>query len=102
MFNFPKKKTEVSTEVLIKFIWVSSFLAMIFALPPLALFLGIYFLTGELIIGAVIGFGLHFVILAFSGRISKQNTLPLELGSIYWHFLDILWVYLFLFLLFIR
>jgi len=74
MFNFPKKKTEVSTEVLIKLIWVSSFLAMIFALPPLAVFLGIYFLTGELIIGAVIGFGLHFVILAFSGRISKVIT----------------------------
>jgi hypothetical protein len=74
MFNFPKKKTEVSTEVLIKFIWVSSFLAMIFALPPLAVFLGIYFLTGELIIGAVIGFGLHFVILAFSGKISKAIT----------------------------
>ena len=74
MFNFPKKKTEISTEVLIKFIWVSSFLAMIFALPPLAVFLGIYFLTGELIIGAVIGFGLHFVILAFSGRISKVIT----------------------------
>jgi len=74
MFNFPKKKTEVSTEVLIRFIWVSSFLAMIFALPPLAVFLGIYFLTGELIIGAVIGFGLHFVILAFSGKISKVIT----------------------------
>ncbi|AFS83601.1 hypothetical protein [Candidatus Nitrosopumilus sediminis] len=73
MFNF-SKKTEVSTEVLIKFIWVSSFLAMIFSLPPLAVFLGIYFLTGELIIGAVIGFGLHFVILAFSGRISKVIT----------------------------
>jgi len=74
MFNFRKKKTEISTEVLIKFIWVSSFLAMIFALPPLAVFLGIYFLTGELIIGAIIGFGLHFVILAFSGRISKVIT----------------------------
>ena len=74
MFNFKKKKTEVSTELLIKFIWVSSFLAMIFALPPLAVFLGIYFLTGELIIGAVIGFGLHFIILAFSGKISKVIT----------------------------
>ena len=40
--------------------------------------------------------------LTFSGKISAQNLLPLELGSIYWHFLDILWVYLFLFLLFIR
>ena len=74
MFNFRKKKTEISTELLVKFIWVSSFLAMIFALPPLAVFLGIYFLTGELIIGAVIGFGLHFIILAFSGRISKVIT----------------------------
>ncbi|MDH3779788.1 MAG: hypothetical protein OES15_02915 [Nitrosopumilus sp.] len=74
MFNFRKKKTEISTEVLVRFIWVSSFLAMIFAIPPLALFLGIYFLTGELIIGAVIGFGVHFVILAFSGRISKIIT----------------------------
>ncbi len=74
MFNFKKKKTEISTELLVKFIWVSSFLAMIFALPPLAVFLGIYFLTGELIIGAVIGFGLHFVILAFSGKISKVIT----------------------------
>ena len=74
MFNFKKKKTEISTELLIKFIWVSSFLAMIFALPPLAVFLGIYFLTGELLIGAVIGFGLHFVILAFSGKILKVIT----------------------------
>jgi cytochrome c oxidase subunit 3 len=38
----------------------------------------------------------------FSGRITQQNVLPLELGSIYWHFLDILWVYLLLFLLLIR
>ena len=74
MFNFRKKKTEISTEVLVKFIWVSSFLAMIFALPPLAIFLGIYFVTGELIIGAIIGFGVHFVILAFSGKISKVIT----------------------------
>ena len=74
MINFPKKKTQVSTEVLVRFIWVSSFLAMIFALPPLGLFLGIYFLTGELVLGAVIGFGVHFVILAFSGRISKIIT----------------------------
>ena len=73
MFNFPKKK-EISTEVLIKMIWVSSFLAMIFALPPLGLFLGIYFLTGELLIGALVGFGVHFVILAFSGKISKALT----------------------------
>ena len=74
MINFPKRKNQVSTEVLIRFIWVSSFLAMIFSLPPLGLFLGIYFLTGELVLGAAIGFGVHFIILAFSGRISKIIT----------------------------
>lgn len=74
MIGFPNKRSNISSEVLFKMIWVSSFLAMIFALPPLGLFLGIYFLTGELIIGAVIGFGVHFVILAFSGRISKFVT----------------------------
>ena len=35
-------------------------------------------------------------------RYNAQNTLGLELCSIYWHFLDILWVYLFLFLYYIR
>lgn len=39
---------------------------------------------------------------SFSGAITQQNLLPLELGSIYWHFLDILWIYLFVFLLLIR
>lgn len=74
MFNPSKKKTDVSAEVLVNTIWVSSFLAMIFTLPSLGLFLGIYFMTGELVIGAVIGFGVHFVTLAFSGRISKAIT----------------------------
>jgi hypothetical protein len=74
MIDFSKKKTEISTETLVNTIWASSFLAMIFTLPPLVLFLGIYFWTGDLVIGAIIGFGIHFVILAFSGRISKIIT----------------------------
>ncbi len=74
MIDFSKKKTEISTETLVNTIWVSSFLAMIFTLPPLGLFLGIYFWTGDLVIGAIIGFSVHFVILAFSGRISKIIT----------------------------
>lgn len=73
MFNFSRKKN-ISTEVLVKMVWVSSFLAMIFTLPSLGIFLGIYFFTGELIIGAIIGFGSHFVILIFSEKISKGIT----------------------------
>lgn len=74
MVSFPRKKNNISTETLVNTIWVSTFLAMIFTLPPLGLFLGIYFFTGNLIVGAVIGFGVHFVILAFSGKISKIIT----------------------------
>lgn len=39
---------------------------------------------------------------AFSGRYSAENHLSIQLGGIYWHFLDFLWVYLFLFLTIIR
>jgi cytochrome c oxidase subunit III len=33
---------------------------------------------------------------------NADNLLGIQLCSIYWHFLDVLWIYLFLFLLFIR
>ncbi|MDF2451920.1 MAG: heme-copper oxidase subunit [Bacteroidota bacterium] len=39
---------------------------------------------------------------SIKGKYHAGNTLGLELCSIYWHFLDILWVYLFLFLYYIR
>jgi cytochrome c oxidase subunit III len=39
---------------------------------------------------------------SIKGQYSAKNTLGLELCSLYWHFLDILWVYLFLFFYFIR
>jgi len=39
---------------------------------------------------------------AIKAKYDSQNMLGIELCSIYWHFLDILWVYLFLFLYLIR
>ena len=78
MIRFPKKKQDISTETVINTIWVSAFMAMIFSLPPLGIFLGIYFGTGNLIVGAVLGFSVHFVTLAFSARISKFLTLILS------------------------
>ena len=74
MIRFPKKKNDISTETMINTIWVSTFMGMIFSLPPLGIFLGIYFGTGNLVIGAILGFGVHFVTLAFSSRISKFLT----------------------------
>jgi hypothetical protein len=69
MSKFPTKKSKTSINVLTN--WVSISMALIFALPSLGVFLGIYYGTGNLLIGAVLGFGVHFITLAFSGRISK-------------------------------
>ncbi len=69
MSKFPTKKNETSIDILTN--WVSISMALIFALPSLGIFLGIYYGTGNLIIAAMLGFGVHFVTLVFSGRISK-------------------------------
>ena len=74
MINIYKKKTKITTEILVNTVWVSTFLAMILTLPALGVFFGIYFATSNLLAGALVGFGLHFVTLAFSERISKFLT----------------------------
>jgi len=38
----------------------------------------------------------------FRGRYTAENMLGISLGSTFWHFVDVLWVYLFLFLLFFK
>lgn len=48
-------------------------------------------------------FALVFTLIkTYLNKYSISNYLGIELVSIYWHFLDILWIYLLLFLLFIR
>ena len=42
------------------------------------------------------------LIMAIKEKYNSNNLLGLKLCSIYWHFLDILWIYLFLFLLFVH
>jgi hypothetical protein len=61
----------VDPDVVIKSFWVSSALALILTLPSLGIFLGFYYNAGSLILGAVIGFGLHFVLLALSEKITN-------------------------------
>jgi len=39
---------------------------------------------------------------AFSTKTRVYNSVPVELASTYWHFVDILWIYLLVFLLMIR
>lgn len=38
----------------------------------------------------------------FKQKYNSAQTLGIELGAMYWHFLDLLWVYLFLFLYFFK
>jgi len=50
--------------------------------------------------GIIVLFVLIFKTL--KGKYSSNNLLGLELGSIFWHFVDALWIYLFAFFYFIR
>lgn len=61
----------ISPDALIKSFWVSSALALIMTLPPLGIFLAFYYNGGNILVGAIIGFGLHFAFLALSERISN-------------------------------
>lgn len=65
------KKQELTVDTIVNTVWISTFLALILTVPSLLIFIGIYFVSGNILVGAVIGFGLHFVGLAYSEKISK-------------------------------
>jgi len=64
----------------------------------------LYVLTGLHVAHLLGGIIALMVVLgnALKEKYNAKNSLGLEVCSIYWHFLDVLWVYLFLFLFFIR
>lgn len=53
------------------------------------------------VIGGVIAL-IVMSLLAFSSKKRNYSTVPVELMSTYWHFVDVLWIYLLLFLLMIK
>ena len=53
------------------------------------------------VVGGVIAL-IVMSLLAFSGKRRNYSTVPVELMSTYWHFVDILWLYLLVFLLLIK
>jgi cytochrome c oxidase subunit 3 len=61
----------------------------------------IFGLHGLHVIGGVIVL-LVMMIKAFSTRRRNYNPVPVEVVSTYWHFVDILWIYLFIFFLSIQ
>lgn len=60
----------LTPELVARSMWMSTALAMIFALPPVGLFIGLYQAGVNIGIAAAVGFGIHFAILAFSKKIS--------------------------------
>jgi len=62
------------------------------------LFFSLYFaLTGIHALHMVVGIGIFTVILvmAWRGKFTPEYHTPLEIAGLYWHFVDIVWIYLF-------
>ncbi|MEW6733369.1 MAG: cytochrome c oxidase subunit 3 family protein [Acidobacteriota bacterium] len=62
------------------------------------LFFSLYFaMTGLHALHMVIGIGVLLVLLVqgWRGRFSSQYFSPIELTGLYWHFVDIIWIFLF-------
>ena len=62
------------------------------------LFFSLYFaLTGMHAIHMVVGVGIFAVItfMAWRGKFTPEYHTPLEIAGLYWHFVDIVWIYLF-------
>lgn len=62
------------------------------------LFFSLYFaMTGMHALHMVIGLGILSVLLvkSWKGRFTPEYNSPVELTGLYWHFVDIVWIYLF-------
>lgn len=66
--------------------------------PRTNLFFSIYFMmTGLHGIHVLLGMGLlsYVIILSRRGRFSERYHTPVEMSGLYWHFVDLVWIYLF-------
>jgi cytochrome c oxidase subunit 3 len=62
------------------------------------IFFSLYFvMTGLHALHMIIGFGIMLVMLywAWNGTITAEYSSPIEISGLYWHFVDIVWIFLF-------
>lgn len=62
------------------------------------IFFALYFImTGLHALHMVVGLGIFtwLLIMAWRGLFTPEYHTPLEIGGLYWHFVDIIWIYLF-------
>jgi cytochrome c oxidase subunit 3 len=65
---------------------------------PTKLFFSLYFaLTGVHALHMIVGIGIFTVItfMAHRGKFGPEYHTPVEIAGLYWHFVDIVWIYLF-------
>ena len=66
--------------------------------PNLEMFFCFYFfMTALHALHMIIGFGIMtvLVIMSWRGRFSPEYYAPIEVSGLYWHFVDIIWIFLF-------
>jgi len=68
--NSPKKKF-LTYDVLVNTFWVSTTLSLVLTFPSIGILLFIFLESGNWLTGALLAFGIHFIILAFSEKISN-------------------------------
>ncbi|HXZ14170.1 MAG TPA: cytochrome c oxidase subunit 3 family protein [Candidatus Sulfotelmatobacter sp.] len=56
-----------------------------------------FFMTGLHALHMIVGIGILtvLVVMAARGRFTEQYFFPLEISGLYWHFVDIVWIFLF-------
>jgi len=62
------------------------------------IFFALYFImTGLHALHMIVGLGIFtwLFVMAWKGRFTPEYHTPLEIGGLYWHFVDIIWIYLF-------
>jgi cytochrome c oxidase subunit 3 len=66
--------------------------------PDTSIFFSLYFmLTGLHMLHVFIGIAILTVmmILTMKGKFNEKYSTPVELGGLYWHLVDLIWIYLF-------
>jgi len=65
---------------------------------PVQTFLWIYFLmTGLHAFHMIVGIGIMttLIVMTYRGKFTKEYNSPVEISGLYWHFVDIVWIFLF-------
>jgi cytochrome c oxidase subunit 3 len=66
--------------------------------PSTNIYFGLYFMmTGLHMLHVLVGVAILFILLILNlrGRFSKDNYTGIEVGALYWHLVDLIWIYLF-------